>query len=54
MLKECKGGMIFPLNNWRVYRKKSTGLLKMIERDQNYLQDMLIDSLSESTQTQMI
>lgn len=53
LLKEYKSATVFPLHEWKVYRKKSRNMIKVIEKDENYLEDLIIDCLSESSQTKI-
>ena len=53
LLKEYKTAAVFPLVEWKVYRKKTRNMIKVIERDECYLEDLIIDCLSESSQTKI-
>lgn len=46
LLKECKTGVLFSIQDWKMYRKQNFNLLPMIERDENYIEDLIIDTLS--------
>lgn len=53
ILKEAQFGGKFPKAEWKVYMSSEKSLIGLIRKDENYVENIIIDTLSETKQVKV-